>query len=254
MTLRTRLAAGDVLVGSFLKTPAPQLVEVLGLSGLDFVVADMEHAPIDLRDLDLIAMAGRAVDLPVLVRSRGSSAEAIWPALDLGCTGVMVPHIRNPASARAAVAAARFSAGQRGCSPSGRAGFYGGLPPVCFRDTSDQETLVIAQIEDEEALANLDTIAIEPGIDALFLGPVDLAQSLGCAPDAPEIRAAGEKIVRAAALANKAAGTFVPYSPAIRDAVASGMRLIVCGSDQSLLRTTATNMITEIDIHQEPPT
>lgn len=99
MNLRARILAGERLVGCFVKTPAPQVVEVLGLGGLDFVVADREHAPIGTQTIDLMAMAGRSVDLPVLIRSRNAQADEIWPALDMGCAGVMVPHIRGAAEA-----------------------------------------------------------------------------------------------------------------------------------------------------------
>ena len=98
-SLRARILAGDRVIGTFLKTPDPHMVELLGLAGLDFIVADSEHAPIDLGALDLMAMAGRSVSLPILFRARGHDPAMISPGFDAGVTGVMVPHVRTAQNA-----------------------------------------------------------------------------------------------------------------------------------------------------------
>lgn len=99
--LRQRLLAGDVLVGTFLKTPDPRLVEILGLAGLDFLVADQEQAPLGIEALDLIALAGKAAQMPVRVPSR--QPEAFGAVVDVGRAGVVAPHVRGPDAAGAIV-------------------------------------------------------------------------------------------------------------------------------------------------------
>ncbi|AMY67918.1 HpcH/HpaI aldolase family protein [Frigidibacter mobilis] len=232
--LRARVRAGERLTGCFVKTPSPQVVELLGMAGMDFVVADREHAPIGTGALDLMALAGRAVGLPLLIRSRTAEAAEIWPALDMGCSGVMVPHVRTAAEARAVAGAMKYAHG-RGFSPSGRAGGYGSLPAVDYRRAQDETTVFLAQIEDAAALEHLDEIAAVPEVDALFVGPADLSLSLGCAADAPELAAAIGRVTQAAHRVRKAAGLFVTDPASIAAHAARGVTVFVCGSDQGLI-------------------
>ena len=90
MGLKQRLAAGDALWGSFLKTPSPILVEVLGSAGLDLLCLDAEHAPFDRAALDLCIMAARANGLATLVRTPTAAAEHVLNALDCGADGVLL--------------------------------------------------------------------------------------------------------------------------------------------------------------------
>ena len=113
-TLRDRMLRREILAGTFLKTPAHEMVELLARSGLDFVAIDAEHAPFDRGRLDACLAMARALNFPVLVRVPEGSAAAILIALDSGATGVIVPHVDNverpeilcagPDLARAAVA------------------------------------------------------------------------------------------------------------------------------------------------------
>ena len=179
-TLRARIRVGEVVAGTFVKTPAPHVVEILGLAGLDFAVADMEHAPIDVGALDGMALAACSVGLPLLVRSTGAEAPAIWPALDLGCSGVMVPHVRSRNDAERVADAVRYARGRRGFSPSGRAGAYGTVNAAEYRGRVDAENVILAQIEDVAALEALDGIAAAD-VDVLFVGPADLSLAMGVA-------------------------------------------------------------------------
>ena len=245
MNLRERIKAGELLVGPFQKTPSPQITELLGLGGMDFIVADQEHAPIGIEALDLIAMAGRAVGLPVMIRASLAAPAAIWPALDLGCSGVMVPHIRSASDANAVADAMKYARG-RGFSPSGRAGEYGRMHASDYRASSDSQTVFLAQIEDACALDALDEIAALPEVDVLFIGPQDLSLSLGCAADAPEMHKAIDQIIAAAKRHGKVSGLFVPDANHIRPLHQRGMTVFVCGSDQGLLRNGASQLMSAV--------
>ncbi|MFD1199879.1 HpcH/HpaI aldolase/citrate lyase family protein [Brucella gallinifaecis] len=245
MNLRERIKAGELLVGPFQKTPSPQITELLGLGGVDFIVADQEHAPIGIDTLDLIALAGRAVGLPVMIRATLASPAAIWPALDLGCLGVMVPHIRNASDANAVADAMKYARG-RGFSPSGRAGEYGRMPAADYRATSDSLTVFLAQIEDACALDKLDEIAAIAEVDVLFIGPQDLSLSLGCTIDAPEMQKAIDQVISAAKRHGKASGFFVPDASHIPALHSRGMTVFVCGSDQGLLRNGASQLMSAV--------
>jgi 2-keto-3-deoxy-L-rhamnonate aldolase RhmA len=234
--LREALRGNGRVVGSFIKTPAHQMVEVMGISGLDCLVIDAEHAPFSAGDLDRMFLAGRAVGIPVLVRVASAKPTAINTCLDLGATGIVVPHVREAAGAAAAVAAARYKGGVRGFSPSTRAGGYGMLQSAAYLDHADRAISVWCQIEDGEALDNLDAIAAVPGVDCLFVGRADLALSLGVTGiDHPRIGEALTAVAAACAKAGVAAGIFVPSAAEIPALVRAGYRCFIVGSDQSLL-------------------
>lgn len=113
--LRARIRAKELLVGSFVKTPAPHNVEILGHAGLDFAVIDQEHAPIDLAQMDMMVLAGRAVGLPLMARRWGASTDWIAPLLDLGLSGVMVPHVCHRVDAEHVCDNVRFRAENADC-------------------------------------------------------------------------------------------------------------------------------------------
>ena len=238
--LKDRIAAGEALLGTFLKTPSPILVEVLATCGLDLVCLDAEHAPFDRGDLDLCIMAARAGGLPVLVRTQTAAPEHILNALDCGADGVLLPHIRSAAEAAAAAIAAAYGPGGRGYAGSSRAARYGLAPMGEHRAASAARTVVIAQIEDVAALDEIDAIAATPGIDALFVGRIDLTVALDAAsPDAPEVIAAVDRILAAGAAAGRPIGMFVPRNEDVAGWRDKGARLFLQGSDHAFLRAGA---------------
>lgn len=221
VSFRSRLRAKEPLVGTFSKTPSPVLHEVLGLTPLDCVCIDAEHAPFGRSELDLCLLALRAADMPSLVRVSQAIPSEILNALDCGATGILVPHVVSADGARAVVQAAHYAieaGGNRGYAGSSRAARYTVKPMLEHLRDSAATTTVIAQIEDAEALDHLDAIAAVAGIDCLFVGRMDLTISLGATQSTdPRVVAAVEKICAAGAQHGKAIGMFVPPSenPAI---------------------------------------
>ena len=240
MSLKSRIASGEALLGTFLKTPHPHIVEVLASSGLDCLCIDAEHAPFDRRDIDLCVLAARAGGLPVLVRTPSNAPEQILNALDCGADGVLVPHVRSAAEARAIAASAHYGIGGRGYAGSSRAAGYGTVSMPDHKAASAAKTVVIAQIEDAEALDEIDAIAAVEGIDALFVGRIDLTVSLGCtSPDDPKVIAAVERIVAACVAANRPVGMFVSRTSDVAMWREKGATLFLLGSDHGFVREGA---------------
>ena len=244
MNLKARLAAGDVLLGTFVKTPHAHVVEVLASSGLDCICIDAEHAPFDRRDIDVCIMAAQLGDLPVLVRTPNSSAEQILNALDCGADGVVVPHVRSAEEARSVAISAHYAPGAgvqgRGYAGSSRAAGYGTRAMPDHKAASAAKTIVIAQIEDAEALTEIDAIARVEGIDALFIGRIDLTVSLGCeSSDDPKVIAAVEQIVFAAVAAGRPVGMFLTRPSDVAMWRDKGARLFLLGSDHGFIREGA---------------
>jgi 2-keto-3-deoxy-L-rhamnonate aldolase RhmA len=233
--LRQRIRTREPVLGTFVKTAAYQVVEVLGINGLDFVIVDAEHAPFGMNTLDAMVLAGRAVDLPVLVRTPELAAVPIGQTLDLGAAGVVVPHVYNADRAQASVNAAKYSAGKRGFSPSTRAGRYGTLDAAAYRAQADSNSIVWCQIEDREAIENLDGIAAVAEVDCLFIGRADLSLSLGVSPKDPAVAAAVKATAEAGRRHDRTVGIHIADTAEIPDLLALGITAFVCGTDQGFL-------------------
>jgi 2-keto-3-deoxy-L-rhamnonate aldolase RhmA len=243
MSFKERIASGQFTLGTFLKTPSPILVEVLATCGLDCLCLDAEHAPFDRESLDACIFAARACDLPVLVRPPSVAPEQILNALDCGADGVLLPHIRSAAEAGEAARACAYGPGGRGYAGSSRAARYGQASMAEHMAASAARTTVIAQIEDVEALDELDAIAAVVGIDALFVGRIDLTVALGAAsPDAPEVIGAVDRIVAAGRAAGRTVGMFVPRNDDVPEWRAKGASLFLQGSEHAFMRAGAAAM------------
>lgn len=209
--LRSRMAAGDMLAGTFLKTASIDIIEVIARSGLDFVCLDAEHAPFDRARLDACLAVARALDFPVLVRVPSALPQDILQVLDAGAVGVVVPHVTDGQTAAAIAKASRFGPGGRGYAGSTRWAGYTmrGMPELL--EQSQTETIVIAQVEDIEGVENADAIAATEGIDGIFLGPADLSVAYGHDHQtSDDLMQAIEKVGTAAKAHGKTYMTFTP--------------------------------------------
>jgi 4-hydroxy-2-oxoheptanedioate aldolase len=205
-SLAARLAARTAVAGLFVKPPAPAQVEAARHAGLDFVVLDGEHGAASGVELEHHLRAADAVGLPALVRVPAPDRpEAVQHALDGGAAGVVVPHVRDAAAARAAVAAARYPPlGARGIATTTRAGGHGAVGVGAHLARSAAETVVVVQIEDAEAVGRAAEILAVEGVGAVLIGVADLALSLGAPgePAAAPVVAAVDAILAAAAAAD----------------------------------------------------
>ena len=210
MTLKRRIADGELVVGTWVKTPHPVIAEVLGLTALDCMVLDAEHAPFDRTTLDLCLAAARGTAKPALVRPASGSPELILQALDMGASGVIVPHVRSVSEAEAVVRATRYAPGGRGYAGTTRAAGFGTKGMSRTRaDATD--VVVIAQIEDIEGVEAVEAIARVEGLDALFIGRADLTIAYEAeSPDDPRVVAAVERICAAGRASGRAVGMFLP--------------------------------------------
>ena len=237
MQFSHRVAAGDRLLGTFVKTPHHAVIEALAGGGLDFVILDAEHAPFGLAEVDRCLLAARAGGLPALVRLTEARPADILRVLDLGADGFLAPHVTTAAQARGILAAARYGAGGRGYSATTRAGRYGRIG-MAEHLAASTEVFVVLQIEDPEGVEAVEEIAALPGIGALFVGRADLAAAYGATSlDAPEVGAAYDRVAAACAEARIPLATFVPSmadAPAWFDRRA---QLVAVASEHAAMQT-----------------
>jgi 2-keto-3-deoxy-L-rhamnonate aldolase RhmA len=242
VTFRDRLRDGEVLSGTWIKTPHPHVVEVLSFSSLDCLVLDAEHAPFDRAALDLCILAARAGGKPVLVRPASASHEHILNALDLGADGVILPHIRTASEAENAVKACHYVSGGRGYAGSSRAAGYTTKGMAKHRADAKAVT-VIAQIEDVEGVDNIDAIAGIPGIDALFIGRADLTVAYSAdSPDDAVVVEAVDRIVAAGKAAGRTTGMFLGRVGDVPMWRKKGASMFILGSDHDFLLQGAARL------------
>jgi 2-keto-3-deoxy-L-rhamnonate aldolase RhmA len=238
--LRAALVAGERLDGVVVRTPSHQVVEVLvadPATRLDVVMFDREHAAFDAGTLDACLAVAAALEVPTLVRVEELTRAAIQQPLDLGATGVVVPHVANADDARRAVRYAHYGDGGRGFSGSTRSAGWGTRAMAQVVSDAAARTTVVVQVEDPGALDDLEGIVRTPGIDAVFIGAADLAVAWGAVSvsDA-RVEAAGSDIIDA----SRAAGVPVAAFAGTHEAAAAwrsrGATLVFGGTDQQRLR------------------
>ena len=241
--LRARLLRRESLCGTFVKTPAYEVIEVLALAGLDFVILDAEHAPFDRARMDACLAMARALGLPCMVRVPEATPARILMALDSGAAGVVVPHCFSVEKAQGAARAARFGHGGRGFAGSTRWAGYAtkGMADVL---AMGDETILLGQIEEPEGVEAAEAIAAVDGIDGLFVGPADLAVCYGERDmNAPVVRDAMRRACAAAEGAGKAAVTFAGNADTLPDLLETGITTMVFASEHAFMLAGARQVV-----------
>lgn len=238
--LRETLAKGRSASGIIVFTGSPMVVELAAAGGLDFVILDMEHSPLGLNEAGHLIRAADAAGITALVRVPEIDAAFVNKLLNLGASGIVLPHA-NAQRCKALLQAMRYPPeGARGACQITRAARYTRGDWDRYAAHANRNALAIALIEDAEVLQDFDTLAAMPGIDAYFVGPSDLSVALGVGGatfDDPALGKALDTVVEAARRHNKYAMTLignqldVDYGKRI---ASRGVRILVLGTDIDL--------------------
>ena len=178
--MKAKMLAGDPVAGVFVNIETPTTVELLALAGVDFVMLDSEHYPIEPSGAVDMFRAAEAVGVPALARIGENTQRVIGKFMDAGCLGPMVPMVNSGAEAQRVVDAVKYPPlGKRGLA-SVRANRYGMEGPLGeYVERANDETVVIVQIETRDGIEHADEIVATEGVDVVFLGPTDLSVALG---------------------------------------------------------------------------
>ncbi len=178
---KAKLARGELVFGPLISAPEPRLVELAAEAGMDFVRIDGEHGPMTLETIENMIRAAEAGGITPMARIPVNREEIVLSYLDRGLAGLIYPHVSNAEDARIAVTNMKFAPqGQRGYS--GRGGFVRwtmGIREQSVHEFANRETLCVCLVEDAEGFKNIEEIAATPGVDTVYIGPGDLAQSMG---------------------------------------------------------------------------
>ena len=219
--MKEKIARGEPALGCSVMFPSPQVVEMLGFAGFDWVLIDCEHGSIGLADVELMAMACDAAGITAIARPRTNAPADIGSVMDRGVMGVQVPHVDTAEDARRAVAAVKFGPGAaRGLAAGTRPDAWGlGARMPDFTAQANAQSLVCVQLEHEAALHNIEAILAVEGIDVFFIGPSDLSQSMGYPGNAkaPPVAKAIEEALARIVAAGRTPG--MPATPETLDEV-----------------------------------
>ena len=245
---RDRLLNGETVVGTFQLLDSAMVSEMIGVAGMDFVVYDQEHGPLGAETTLELAAAAQNRGVAPIVRVRANEEAEIQRALDIGSAGVQVPQVETEADARAAVDAARFDPlGSRGLSQYVRAGDYWGSDT--YTEDQNEDVVLVVQVEGERGVENIEDILDVEGIDAVFLGPYDLSQSLGIPGQVTHERVEGlmEDVCERAAEAGVAVGAFAD-TPAISNRwIDSGVQYVTLGVEAGLFTEHLSSLAADVD-------
>ncbi|WP_141432547.1 HpcH/HpaI aldolase/citrate lyase family protein [Bacillus sp. 03113] len=197
--LSKRLDDQQTAYGTIVTLKDPAVVEMLGYTGYDFAIIDMEHTTMDFGMVEHMIRAAQCVQVSSVVRTPQNDYGAMLRVLDAGADAIMVPHLTTREQAERTVGHAKYRPiGYRGLDGSSRSAHYGTTPFIEHIKRQNERVTVIGMIEDAIAINNLSEIVRVDGLDLLFIGPADLASSLGYQEqfDHPVVMEAMEEIIR----------------------------------------------------------
>lgn len=179
--LRKNLQQGKIVVGSEVnEVRSPAIAEIYAAAGLDFIVVDMEHSSFTISEASQIYRVARNCSITPLVRIPAIDYELICRNLDQGARGIVVPRITSAEEVIQVIEIMKYPPkGKRGLYPGGTAVGYCSTSPAAFIQDQNDNILLIVQIENQQAVQNLDSILSIPELDVILIGPADLSLSIG---------------------------------------------------------------------------
>ena len=235
--VRQRLKAGEPSIGTWLSLPSPEAAEYISELDFDWLVVDTEHNPIDITVLARMFAAMRPSGIAPMVRIPWNSAENVKRVLDAGAWGIVYPMVNSREEAELAVEAARYyPAGNRSVG-GGRHGMSFETSPKEYYENANDQVLVVVQIEHIRGVENADEILSVPGVDACFIGPNDLAASMGLGlgvsleSDMPELVEAITTIRETANRHGVAPGVHTSGAAAVQKRIDEGFQFCAMASE-----------------------
>jgi 4-hydroxy-2-oxoheptanedioate aldolase len=244
--LRTRIRAGETLIGVFSDLASPLAAELCGEAGFDWIVLDLEHGAATEADLLALLYAVGGTAMAPIVRPQSSERLRVGRALDLGAAGIMLPQLQSIDEVRTAVGYLRYPpAGQRGVALRTRGARLGTIGHADIARVVNEQIVGIVQIESTGGLEAVDEIAALDEVDVLFVGPADLTHSLRIPGrfDEPAYLDALRSVVAACRAHGKAAGILIYDAAGLPPLLDLGFTFIGLGSEGAFVSAGARAML-----------
>jgi 2-dehydro-3-deoxyglucarate aldolase/4-hydroxy-2-oxoheptanedioate aldolase len=241
------LARERAMLGTWVKLPCLEVVQMLGHAGFDFVVIDMEHSPMSLQRAAELVVCAQGVGLAALVRLADAQATTIQPLLDAGADGLLVPRVTSVAVAEAVTRKMVFApAGERGLGSTSRAGTWGlgDMQAYCAR--GDRECARLVQLEDWASLEGAAEFAAIDSVGGIFIGHGDLFLSSGKPASDPEVRALTGRVLATTRAAGKLSAAAAATPEDARRYCDMGFSLVMVSNDLTLFGKAALEAVSQV--------
>lgn len=242
-TFKHAIAAGKLQIGLWSSLCSNIAAEIISDSGFDWILLDTEHSPNEIPGLVQQLQAVQRGTASPIIRPAWNDAVLAKRCLDIGAQTLLFPYVQNVEEARRAVASTRYPPqGIRGVSVAARASRYGRVPG--YLGKANSEVCVLVQVETREAMKDIEAIAGVDGVDGVFIGPSDLAASLGHLgnPAHPEVQEAIHDAVKRLKAVGKPAGILTGNEDEIRRYIEWGYLFVAVGADVGLLAKAADTL------------
>ena len=239
--------SGPAPLGTWIMSAAALVAEAMGCVGFDWLLLDAEHSPLDSMDLAAMLAAVGATGTAAVVRVPCNDATWVKRVMDAGAQSLMFPMVQTVEDAKRAVAATRYPPpGSRGVAAMHRASRFGTVPDYLKR--AGAETCVVVQIETPEALRNLEAIAAVDGVDCIFIGPGDLAASMGLIGEIghPQVQAHLKQAAQTCARLSKPCGIVMGQAEAVNQCIEYGYSYVAVASDLGMLMARASELLNKM--------
>jgi 2-keto-3-deoxy-L-rhamnonate aldolase RhmA len=246
--LKKILNEGKVALGTWITIAHPDVVEALSTLQFDWFVFDMEHAPLDISNLEIMLMGLRGSDIEPIVRVPWNDMVVIKRVLDIGAKGLVVPWVNSREEAESAIRYTLYPPkGVRGAGPR-RAVMYGAIDFLEYYRKFEEEFTLVIQIETEKALRNIEEIAAVGNIDIFYIGPMDLSVNLGIPLqyDHPKFTEAVETVLKTCKKYDITPGIHTFSIDMAEKYISMGFRFLALNSDFAVLRNSFASMLNRL--------
>ncbi len=248
--LKERLKRGEQVLGTMVTTfHSPDIPKILQVSGFDFFIIDCEHGAFTTREVANIIAVARCIDMPALVRIPGILREYVLKFMEMGASGLLLPNTETAEQAKLLVEYAKYAPlGKRGVSLSRPHTDFKKVNGIEYMEKSNQETILMCQLESRKGVENCEAILGVEGIDVGFIGPNDMTQDMGILNqfEHPEVVNAFERIIKASQEQGKYAGVHFGSLEALKPWLNKGMQINMWNSDNGLLAAGAAAGMKEL--------
>lgn len=240
------LKDGKRQIGIWCTIPDNGVVELLAGCGYDWLLIDTEHSPMAAEDTMALMQAASSYPVSTIVRPTCNNAAEIKKLLDCGAQSLLIPYVQNAHEAQDAVAAVTYPPyGIRGVSGITRASRYGSI--AGYAKHAHEEICLLVQVETLEALEQIEAIAAVEGVDGIFIGPADLAASMGYAgePSHPKVKEAILSALRRIKACGQVSGILSLDQSFLKEAAKEDAQFIAVDVDAALLKNNAISRLSE---------
>jgi 2-dehydro-3-deoxyglucarate aldolase/4-hydroxy-2-oxoheptanedioate aldolase len=249
--IKERLARGEQVLGTMVTVfDNPEIGKILKVCGFDFFIVDCEHGHFDYQSVGNMAALAREAGMPMLMRIPEARREVVLKYMEMGATGLLLPNTETVEQAKALVEYSKYyPLGNRGVSLlRGHTGFEKVESATGYMKRSNDENILMVQIESPKGVENVDGLLAVEGIDAAFIGPNDLSQSMGIMgqTDHPRYIEAVDCVIATAKARGKYSGIHLMSAAALEPWMAKGMTLNLWANDVTLMMNAAKDGLAKL--------